>query len=444
MNSAAPPAKHWLIAEKRPPLPSPGRGHRPLRKAVHLACFLVFVLLPFTNLLRIDIPRQRVFLAGFEILISEFSILFFATMFLMFVVAAMAIVYGRIYCSYACPQMIFSEWSVAVQGWAGRVAQKLAKGGPLGRKLVGRGLFLAVLAAASVFLAFVFTSYFVEPRDLARRLAHFDLKTVGGITGATVTLLTFLDFTLVRQKFCTSICPYGYLQGFLQDRQSLLVAYQDPTAACIDCKRCVRVCEMEIDIRKGPFQIECIHCGDCVDACDEVLAKLGHPGLIHYSWGAEAAAPAHRESWLKRIGLRDAKRWVILAVMAAYLGALLLALGLRKPVQIRITPDRATLFQVRPDGRVANQVRVDLANRSARPVQVRVWVEGLPGAQVHLEPNPLDLAPGATLERTFAVSAPAAWPGAQELNPIQVRVQSSDRGAPETADMMFILPATRK
>jgi len=438
MSEAVPPARHWLLAEKRKPLPPPGRGHRPLRKLFHLICFLVFLVLPFSNLMRFDIPRQRFYFAGFEVLISEFSILFFALMFLMFVIAVVAIMYGRVYCGYACPQMIFSEASTAVEAWAMKLAQKWSAK-PSGRKVLGKGLFLAILAVASVFLAFVFMAYFIEPRDLLHRLLRFDLVSVGGIMGASVTLVTFLDFTLVKQTFCTTVCPYGYMQGMLQDRHSLLVAYQDPTAACIDCKKCVRVCEMGIDIRKGPYQIECVHCGDCIDACDEVLAKVGHPGLIHYSWGGSVAS-AQKESWFRRWGFRDPKRFVILFVMAAYLTALGLTLYLRKPVLMRVTPDRATLFTLLPDGSVANRVRMNLANRSPRPVEIRVWVEGLPGARVMLDRNPLTLAPGGSLEQSFDIAAPA---GGQELNPIRVVIQSSDRGAPDAAEMNFIMPTKR-
>ena len=438
MTVKAPPARHWLLAEKRAPLPPPGRSHKSLRKVIHLICFLIFLTLPFSNLMRLDIPRQRFYFAGAEVAISEFSILFFALMFMMFVVAAVAIVYGRLYCSYACPQMIFSEWSTSVEAWAGRMAQKLLPGRKV---LLGRAIWLAILAAASVVLAFIFTSFFVEPRDLLHRLLHADLVSVGGITGASVTLLAFLDFTLVKQKFCTSICPYGYLQGMLQDRQSLLVAYQDPTNACIDCKKCVRVCEMGIDIRQGPYQIECVHCGDCIDACDEVLGKVGHPGLIHYSWGGAAASGA-REPFYRRWGFRDAKRWVILLVMVCYLSALGLALHLRRPVMVRISPDRTTLFQVSADGRVSNRVRMNLANRSSKGVNIQVWVEGLPNVQVGLERNPLVLAPGQALEQTFDVTV-RPWAGAQELNPVRVMIQSSDQNAPEAADMMFIMPTPR-
>jgi polyferredoxin len=292
-----------------------------------------------------------------------------------------------------------------------------------------------------VFLAFIFISYFVEPRDLFHRLLHLDLVSVGGIAGASVTLLTFLDFTFIKQKFCTTICPYGYFQGFLQDKQSLLVAYQDETNACIDCKKCVKVCEMEIDIRNGPYQIECVHCGDCIDACDGVLAKLGHPGLIHYSWGG-AKASGERETWYRRWGFRDAKRWVILLVMVCYLSALALALYLRRPVQIRTAPDRATLFQVLPGGLVANRVRMNLANRSPKPVAIKVWVEGLPNVTLGLEPNPMTLAPGASLEQIFDVRAPLLE-GAQEMTPIRIMIQSSDQNTPEAADMNFFMPTRR-
>jgi polyferredoxin len=121
-TDAAVPAKPK--AERLPPLPPQETVYRKVRKRFHLGFFLCFVAAPFTNLMRFDIPRQRFYFAGFELWISEFAILFFTMMFLMFVIAASAIIHGRIYCSYACPQMIFSEWSQDVERWAKRVAQR--------------------------------------------------------------------------------------------------------------------------------------------------------------------------------------------------------------------------------------------------------------------------------------------------------------------------------
>ena len=52
---------------------------------------------------------------------------------------------------------------------------------------------------------------------------------------------------------------------------------------CIDCKACVAVCPMGIDIRNGA-QLECIQCALCIDACDDIMDKVGRPrGLIAYT-----------------------------------------------------------------------------------------------------------------------------------------------------------------
>src|SRR5574341_185160 len=189
------------------------RGYHRLRRAIQFACFLIFVALPFFNVMRFDIPRQRFYFAGYELWINEFAIIFFALLFLLYVITAASMLYGRVYCGYFCPQMIFSEASLNLEDRLKRLINKrFIKVNARKRQLMTRVLFYLALGMASVFLAFVFISYFVEPRDLLWRLLSFDIKTAGGIAGATTTLITFLDFAFVRTRFCKTVCPYGYLQ----------------------------------------------------------------------------------------------------------------------------------------------------------------------------------------------------------------------------------------
>lgn len=360
-----------------------------IRKTVHGICFLLFILLPFLDIVRFDIPRQRFYFAGRELWIDEFGIIFSALMFLMFVVVAFSVLYGRVYCGYLCPQMIFSEWSVWLE-------QKLRR-----RSKVW---FYAILGVASVFLAFVFVSYFVAPGDLLGRLLSLDIRTAAGITGAAVTLLTFLDFTIVRQKFCTTVCPYGYLQAMLEDRNTLLVHYRDPEQTCIQCKKCVRVCPMGIDIRNSPHQIECIHCGECIDACTAVLARLKRPTLIHYTWGTGGEKLGDPAPWWRRIGFRDPRRVVVGLVVLFYAAGLATALAMRRDVLVRIAPVRTTLYTIDAAGRVANHFRITVANRGKHRAEVPLSAEGLPGAEVHYRAA---VAPGETARGEFDVSAPA-------------------------------------
>ena len=388
---------------------APKFSYHRLRKAVHVLCVVVFFVLPLSDLMRFDIPRQRFYFFGYELMISEFAILFFSLMFLMFLVAATAMLYGRVYCGYLCPQMIFSEASVALESKIQRWVIKHVDWAPKQRKLLSRTLFYAVAAAASVVLAFVFISYFVPPRDLAQRLFSLDVKTAGGFAGATVTLVTLLDFLFVRQRFCTTACPYGYLQGMLSDGETLLVQYRDENRECIECKKCVRVCGMGIDIRTSPYQIECIHCGECIDACVDVLGRLGKQGLIHYVWGERGEALGKSgKVWYQRLGLRDAKRVVVLLLVLGYGGGLYTALAMRRTVLVRIPPDRTTMYRLGNDGTVYNRFRLQAANRGRQQATLIISIEGLPGARLVSMENAVVLNPGQTLQREFEIAVPVS------------------------------------
>ncbi len=420
-------------------MPPPRVTYHKLRKSIHAACFLIFLALPLFNGMRFDIPHQRFYFAGYELWINEFAIIFFALMFLMFLIIGSSIAYGRVYCGYMCPQMIFSEASLAFENRLRRFFNKrFFEWPPARRNAATRAVFLAALLPISVLLAFAFISYFVSPRDLVTRLMALDLHTAGGIAGAAVTLVTFLDFTLVRQRFCTTVCPYGYLQGILGDQNTLLVHYRDQGHQCIECKKCVRICHMGIDIRKSPLQIECVHCGECIDACVDVLGRLGKPGLIHYTWGEQGGEAGKKEPWLRRIGLRDAKRVVILALLACYGCGLFVALSMRRAVLVEISPVRATLYRV-ADGQVYNRFRFTLANRGGARSAVVFALENLPAATLAMGSNPVNVEPGKTVQGEFEIARPLASSG-HEVDHFTIAATPVGGGKPEEFPTTFLSP----
>jgi cytochrome c oxidase accessory protein FixG len=364
-------------------------------------------------------------------------------MFFMFLIIGSSIAYGRVYCGYMCPQMIFSEASITFENRLRRWMSKRFFDWPAARRNVAvRALFLAALAPVSVFLAFVFISYFVAPRDLLARLLALDLHTAGGIAGAAVTIVTFLDFTLVRQRFCTTVCPYGYLQGILGDNNTLLVHYRDEGHQCIECKKCVRVCHMGIDIRDSPFQIECVHCGECIDACVDVLGRMGKKGLIHYTWGEHGGEAGEREPWLRRLGLRDAKRMIVLLLLAAYGCGLFVALGMRRAVLVQISPERASLYRLE-GSRVYNKFRFTIANRGHARSAVIFSLEQLPAATLAISQNPVAVEAGQTAQGEFEISRPLAS-GTQEVVHFQIAASPVGGGPADSFPMTFLSPEQRR
>jgi polyferredoxin len=260
-----------------------------------------------------------------------------------------------------------------------------------------------------------------------------------------VTLITFLDFALVRQRFCTTVCPYGYLQGLLGDGNTLLVHYRDETHECVECKKCVRVCPMDIDIRQSPFQIECIHCGECIDACGEIMARLKKPNLIHYAWGekGELLSDTSPRPWFRRVGLRDAKRVVVLLVLLCYGSGLFVALAMRRAVLVRVEPVRETLYRIGADGRVYNQFRYRIANRGGKAGAVIFSIQHLAGASLAMAPNPVRVRPGESAAGTFEISRPAGRRD-ELVSHFTILTNSVPDGEADAIPMTFLAPAEGK
>jgi polyferredoxin len=109
-----------------------------------------------------------------------------------------------------------------------------------------------------------------------------------------LTLTTFFFGGFAREQICIYACPWPRIQAAMVDEDTLTIGYRDwrgeprgkqtveGNGDCIDCMACVNVCPMGIDIRNGQ-QMACITCGLCIDACNDVMDRIGKPrDLIGY------------------------------------------------------------------------------------------------------------------------------------------------------------------
>jgi cytochrome c oxidase accessory protein FixG len=430
-------------ATPNPALPKvaiPGSRYHRVRKTVQTICVLIFILLPLFDIMRVDIPRQRFYFFGVELWISEFAILFLTMMFLWILIAAMAMIYGRFWCGYLCPQMIFSEAANSIEKWiTRRVNRTFPKSSDKSRWWITKVAVYILGIPPSTFVAFVFVAYFVLPIDLFHRLMSFDIRTAAGIIGAAVTAIAFFDFAFLRQRFCTAICPYGYLQSMLADKHTLLVHFHDPNHMCINCAKCVRECPMGIDIRKSSHQLECTHCAECVDACSNILGKINRQTVIQYGWGDDASNFVEEHSWYRRIGLRDGKRIVILVLLLVYATGLFITIGLRKPVLVRIFPNRSELYTVAADGQIHNHFRLLASNRGPTPATVTLSVSGLPSGSISGLDQSILLSPGDSIQHQFDIASPVSGV-VLGINHITLHAQVTPTQPPLSFDENFIAP----
>jgi cytochrome c oxidase accessory protein FixG len=264
---------------------------------------------------------------------------------------------------------------------------------------------------------------------------------------ATTSLLVFADFAYFREQTCTIACPYGRWQSVLLDQSSLIVSYdprrgeprqrgtkrRESTAGdCVDCGMCVQTCPTGIDIRDG-LQMECIHCTQCIDACDTVMEKVGKPrGLIRYSSREMLAGTA-------RHFLRP--RTVLYPIaLAGFLGSFIFMLETKEPADITLLRAIGSPFSIDGQGRVVNQVRIRIANRSHDDRTYRIEVEGAERGTVVVPVNPFPVSSGRTETTSLFVTMPrdAFSSGDRE---IEVRVNDG-AGFRAEYDWRLIGPST--
>ena len=218
--------------------------------AIHLVCFLIFLALPFLNVIRFDIPRQRFYFAGLELWINEFAIIFFTLMFLMFLVVVSSRVLRPGVLRIPVPADDFQR---GVGGARDAAARSVTKQFTAGSRPNANGCARAVLCGGRARPRWCWRSS-SSPISWSRAIccAAWSRSTSAPPAESRARPSRWSPSSIsafVRQRFCTTVCPYGYLQGMLGDGNTLLVHYRDEDHDCIECKKCVRVCPMGIDIR---------------------------------------------------------------------------------------------------------------------------------------------------------------------------------------------------
>lgn len=401
------------------------------------------VVLPFLNILRLDIPTLRFYFMNTALWIDEFYLLFFVLMLMLWLIVIFSMMYGRVWCGWMCPQTVLNELAHWFEKKTQRWFKVSKRGGFSWRKLGAIAVLALAVGVVAVLIGFNLVAYFVDPYRMVREIFAGNLGpvTTGIILG--IAALVFVDVMFWREKFCTKACPYGMMQMVVTDAKTQIVRYHtERTDECIECKACVRDCMMGIDIRTSPYQTECIHCGDCVDACTKVLTRLKLPTLITFSWGQENK----RTRWFEKLGLVDAKRWAIVAITVIFAITLATLIHLRQPLSVSISGDRATLFRETEQGEIYNDYTLRISNRSMNDgvflLECAEHALSEPLCRLHLELNPMPLKSREMRMLKFSISTSRAntifKPGPNRLRLMAINTQ--DERVRREVEAVFFMP----
>lgn len=346
-----------------------------------------------------DFANQRLFFGPLEIWAQEFyyitGLLVLGALAL-FLVTSLA---GRVWCGYSCPQTVWTDLMIAVERFfqGDRNARmRLDKAPWTGSKIAKKVATHVTWALIGVLTGGALVFYFRDAPTLAIELLTGTAPAIAYIFLFIFAGTTYVLGGLAREQVCIYMCPWPRIQGAMFDKDSLLVSYRpwrgEPRGAhkkgdswegrgdCIDCKQCVVVCPMGIDIRDGP-QLECIQCALCIDACNDIMGKIGRPtGLIAYDTFRKLDAAEHGEKApLKLIRPRTILYAILIPIVCAVMLAGFLS---RSELEVNVLRDRNPIFVRLSDGGVRNGYTVKILNKRHEARRFALSVEGLPDAKL--------------------------------------------------------------
>ncbi|MGZ3694823.1 MAG: cytochrome c oxidase accessory protein CcoG, partial [Bdellovibrionota bacterium] len=399
-----------------------------LRRWVHAGFILFFLVLPWVHvhgrqLLLLDVAHREFFFFGLHFRSHDAPLLIFLFLAFFFLLGMVSAIWGRLWCGWACPQTVFTEFLFrSLERWiegAPRARKELDDSVMTFTKFIKKGFKWLVFLLISLIFTHSFLAYFVGSKEMLTMLQSSPTENWPSFLVILVTTaIVVFDFGWFREQFCIIACPYGRFQSVLLDSSSLVVAYNTqrgeprrgsvpmavPQGDCVDCLRCVQVCPTGIDIRRG-LQMECVACTACIDACDEVMTKTKKPlGLISYTTQNKLSG--------KKTSRFNQRAAIYALLFFISLSALALTISQKEFLDVTVFRAAGAPYEIMAQadlGIVSNHFWMEFSNQTDRPAEVLISLDtedSKLGIALIVPMNPVKIADNANQRVDFFVKFP--------------------------------------
>ena len=417
--------RKWVYPKK------PSGKYYNWRSIVSYILISILIITPFIKingspLFKFDIIQREFYIFSYPFFTSDFKIFAMGMITTIVFIILFTVVYGRIFCGWICPQTIFLEMvfrkiEYLIEGDRNKQI-KLAKQEWDEEKLRKKGLKWSIYLILSFIIANILFSWIIGVDELKKLITEGPLQNMNTFFGLLIfTGIFYFVFAWFREQACVLVCPYGRLQGVLIDKKTIIVAYdykrgerekgrarfkrgvdrvEEGIGDCIDCGQCVAVCPTGIDIRNGT-QLECVNCTACIDACNDVMAKMNFPlGLIRY---------ASEEN------IAEKKPFKFTGRMVAYSCVLLLLIGVsifllfsRPEVNSKFLKEAGTDFRIENTNIVTNRFEYNLENKTKETKQLHFKLSLHKGGNIKIigGAQTIIVQPGKLVQGKMLISIP--------------------------------------
>jgi len=371
----------------------------------------------------VNIFERKFILFGVAFWPQDFHILALILIAFVIFIVLFTVVFGRIWCGWACPQTIFMEMVFRkIEYWidGDAIQQRKLKQAPWNTvKVTKRALKYGIFLIISLLIAHTVMAYLIGIDRTIEIVSQSPSEHLAGFMGLLAfTGIFMFVFSYFREQACIVVCPYGRLQGVFLTNSSIAVMYDwlrgeprgklkkngvvDTTKGdCIDCKMCVHVCPTGIDIRNGT-QLECVNCTACIDACDDIMTRINKPkGLIRY-----ASHNSVKDGVQKLFNARVVAYSFILAIL---LISIIILLSTRTDIETTVLRVPGQLYQKEENGNISNLYNIQFINKTFEEVTLDLSVKGVNNAVIRrVGGDKIVIPPSEGVDGVFFIELPAS------------------------------------
>jgi cytochrome c oxidase accessory protein FixG len=391
------------------------------------AVWLIFFIGPYfqwdgRQAFLFDIPNRQFHLLGITVLPQDFWMLSLALLFFALLLAVATALAGRIFCGFFCFQTVWTDvftWLEEVLEGSPQKRRKLDAAPVSFAKVRIKATKHLIWLVISVLTGISFVAWFYGAGKLWGDLFTLQASTVAYGFIALFTAGTYVLAGYMREQACFWLCPYARIQAVMIDKTTVVPTYdyhrgeprgrikkdeseeERTTGDCVDCKQCIAVCPTGVDIRHGQ-QEGCIMCALCIDACDEVMEKIGRPkGLIRYeSYESMEANQKPQPLYMRP------RVWVYSVIMSLALIGIAYGLTAVEPLELKVIHSRQPLFVLQSNGSIQNKYVMKILNKMGEDISVTITASGPKGLILVNADKPITARRGMVTPHTVFVRVP--------------------------------------
>jgi Polyferredoxin len=152
---------------------------------------------------------------------------------------------GRWFCGNLCPRGSFNDF------WVGKITRNKKIPAILRSYWIRIPLFLLMMGFMGYRL--LSTQGLINQIGMVFVIMCLVTTTIALVTGASISPRTWCTF-----------CPMGTVQNIIGGSKYQLKV---DDSKCITCKKCDKVCPMQLEVHNNSKKPDCIKCGRCITAC---------------------------------------------------------------------------------------------------------------------------------------------------------------------------------